>query len=52
MVPPRAPRTPRPAPSREDADRREAELDRLAAQLADKERLLREKDTMIADLRQ
>ncbi|MFD5648220.1 hypothetical protein [Streptomyces sp. NPDC127039] len=56
-----APLTVVPAPGAEDesarqdrgdAVRREAELDRFAAHLADRERLLREKDAVIADLRQ
>lgn len=51
-APRRAPEPPAVRERTENDERREAELIRLAGQLADKERRLREKDETIADLRQ
>ncbi|MGD9486060.1 hypothetical protein WDH52_22910 [Streptomyces sp. TRM70308] len=49
-APSTAPQAPGPAPGR-DQTQREAELTRLTSQLADRDRLLREKDDTIAELR-
>ncbi|MEU3279176.1 hypothetical protein [Streptomyces antibioticus] len=52
VVVPAPRRTPEPPVIREQDERREAELTRLAGQLTEKERRLREKDETIAGLRQ